>query len=406
MSRPRTQPTARGARARGPFAALAAVLVLALPLTSCGDDERPGGRVAASSGPASAPSTSPPAPIPPPSCAQQTLDRLDLRSRAGQLLMVGVAAADPVTDAGRLSGVPVGGVFLRGRSSAGIAAVGAAVAQLQAASALPLEVAVDQEGGLVQTLTGPGFDTVPTALAQGALPGETLRADVTSWAGQLRAAGITMDLAPVADTVPAGTGRANPPIGASDRQYGSDPARVAAAVGTVVRALQDAGVAATAKHFPGLGRVGLNTDTDVGATDPGTNPADPYLQPFAAAVDAGAAAVMVSSATYPQLDPGRLAVFSPTVLGLLRDQFRFDGVVVTDDLGQAVALSGVPVGQRAVDAVAAGVDVVLTVRTADAAPMSEALVVRATADPAFAARVGGSALRVLALKERFGLLTC
>jgi beta-N-acetylhexosaminidase len=400
MSRLRARPASRGAPARGPLATLGGVLLLALPLTACGQDEGTGGLAAASAAfPTAQPTT-------PPSCAQQTLDRLDLPSRAGQLLMVGVPAADPVAGVGQLSGVPVGGVFLHGRSSAGAAAVGAAVAQVQAASAVPLEVAVDQEGGLVQSLTGPGFDPVPTALAQGALPAGTLRADVTSWAGQLRAAGITMDLAPVADTVPAGTGKANPPIGASDRQYGSDPARVAAAVGTVVRALQDAGVAATAKHFPGLGRVRLDTDTDVGATDPETNATDPYLQPFAAAVDAGTAAVMVSSATYPQLDPGRLAVFSPAVLGLLRDQLRFDGVVITDDLGQAVAPSGVPVGQRAVDAVAAGVDVVLTVRTADAAPMSEALVGRATADPAFAARVGGSALRVLALKERFGRLTC
>jgi beta-N-acetylhexosaminidase len=395
MSRHRTRPAARGARAHGPLATLGAALLLALPLVSCGDDEGTDGRAAASSQPST-----------PPSCAQQTLDRLDLPSRAGQLLMVGVPAADPMAGVGQLSGVPVGGVFLRGRSSAGAAAVGAAVAQVQAAFALPLAVAVDQEGGSVQTLTGPGFDTVPTALAQGALPAGTLRAAVTSWAGQLRAAGITMDLAPVADTVPAGTAAANPPIGASDRQYGNDPARVAAAVGTVVRALQDAGVAATAKHFPGLGRVRLDTDTDVGATDPETNATDPSLQPFAAAVDAGTAAVMVSSATYPQLDPGRLAVFSPAVLGLLRDQLRFDGVVVTDDLGQAVELSDVPVSQRAVDAVAAGVDLVLTVRTADAAPMSGALADRATADPAFAARVDGSALRVLALKERFGLLTC
>jgi beta-N-acetylhexosaminidase len=321
MSRLRARPAARGAPARGPLATLGGVLLVALSLTACGQDEGTGGLAAASAAfPTAQPTT-------PPSCAQQTLDRLDLPSRAGQLLMVGV-------------------------------------------------------------------------------PAGTLRADVTSWAGQLRAAGITMDLAPVADTVPAGTGKANPPIGASDRQYGSDPARVATAVGTVVRALQDAGVGATAKHFPGLGRVRLDTDTDVGATDPETNATDPYLQPFAAAVDAGTATVMVSSATYPQLDPGRLAVFSPAVLGLLRDQLRFDGVVVTDDLGQAVELSDVPVGQRAVDAVTAGVDLVLTVRTADAAPMSGALADRATADSAFAARVDGSALRVLALKERFGLLTC
>jgi beta-N-acetylhexosaminidase len=115
---------------------------------------------------------------------------------------------------------------------------------------------------------------------------------------------------------------------------------------------------------------------------------------------------MVSSATYPQLDPASPAVFSPTVVGLLRDRLGFDGVVMSDDLGRAAAVSQVPVEQRAVDAVAAGVDVVLTVRTADAAPMAQALVDRATADPAFAGRVTGSAERVLALKERFGLLTC
>jgi beta-N-acetylhexosaminidase len=229
---------------------------------------------------------------------------------------------------------------------------------------------------------------------------------VAGWAAQLRSAGITMDLGPVADTVPAGTEADNPPIGAFDRQYGSDPAQVADAVTATVGGLQDAGVVATAKHFPGLGRVQVNTDTDVGATDPETSPADPFLAPFAAAVTAGTGAVMISSATYPQLDPDRLAVFSPAVLRLLRDQLGFDGVVITDDLGMAVALTGVPVGQRAVDAVAAGVDVVLTVSPADAAPMAQALADRAAADPTFAPRVRESAGRVLALKERFGLLTC
>jgi beta-N-acetylhexosaminidase len=181
---------------------------------------------------------------------------------------------------------------------------------------------------------------------------------------------------------------------------------VAAAVTAVVAGLQEAGVAATVKHFPGLGRVDVNTDTDTGAADPETSPTDPYLQPFAAAVDAGVAAVMVSSARYPQLDPDRSAVSSPAVLALLRDQLGFDGVVVSDDQGAAVEVSDVPVGQRAVDAVGAGVDVVLTIVPEDAATMTDALAERADVDPAFAERVDDSALRVLALKERFGLLTC
>jgi beta-N-acetylhexosaminidase len=183
-------------------------------------------------------------------------------------------------------------------------------------------------------------------------------------------------------------------------------ANAGSAVTIVVGALQEAGVVATVKHFPGLGRVQVNTDTDRGAVDPTTTRDDPFLGPFAAAVDAGAGAVMVSSATYPQLDPDAPALFSPAVLDLLRGQLGFDGVVISDDVGTAEALSLVPVVERAVRSVAAGVDVVLTVRPADAAPMAQALTERATADPAFAARVREAAGRVLTLKERFGLLRC
>jgi beta-N-acetylhexosaminidase len=320
--------------------------------------------------------------------------------------MVGVSVTDPVGSAAVLSGVAVGGLFLQGRSSAGVEAVGAAVAQLQAAAEIPLQIAVDQEGGLVQTLKGPGFDLVPTAVEQGRQQPAALRSATEAWAGQLHRAGITMDLGPVADTVPAGTAADNPPIGAVDRQYGSDPQAVAAAVTTVVRALQDAGVVATVKHFPGLGRVHVNTDTDLGAADPETSADDPFLAPFAAAVDAGVGAVMVSSATYPRLDPDSPALFSSAVLGLLRGQLGFDGVVISDDVGDAEAVSQTPVDQRAVQSVAAGVDVVLTVSPPDAVPMARALAARAATDAAFAGRVREAAGRVLALKERFGLLHC
>ena len=99
-------------------------------------------------------------------------------------------------------------------------------------------------------------------------------------------------------------------------------------------------------------------------------------------------------------------MFFPAVLGLLRGQLGFDGVVISDDVGHAEALSTTPVAQRAVDSVAAGVDVVLTVSPDDAVPMTQALAERAAADPGFADRVEEAAGRVLALKERFGLLTC
>jgi beta-N-acetylhexosaminidase len=376
-----------------------------LGLTACGGATPDGTAASPPSSPTSVPA-SPASPTPAPSCADRTLAGLSVDEQVGQLLMVGVPAADPASGTATPSGVPVGGLFLQGRSSADAASVAASVAQLQEGAAVPLQIAVDQEGGLVQTLQGSGFDRVPTAVEQGRQDPAALRTATTRWAGQLRDAGITMDLGPVADTVPAGTAADNPPIGAVDRQFGSDPQAVAAAVTTVVTALQDAGVVATAKHFPGLGRVRVNTDTDLGATDGETSPDDPFLVPFAAAVEAGVGAVMVSSATYPQLDPGSPALFSPAVLDLLRGQLGFDGVVMSDDVGDAEAVSQTPVAQRAVESVAAGVDVVLTVSPADAAPMAEALAERVGADEAFAARVRESAGRVLALKERFGLLTC
>jgi beta-N-acetylhexosaminidase len=374
-------------------------------VTGCGAEDP--GSASGSASTASAPSApSAPSSDPPPSCADQTLAALSPDQQVGQLLMVGVPATDPVAGAAELSGVGVGGLFLQGRSSAGADAVRSAVAQLQESAAIPVQIAVDQEGGLVQTLTGPGFDLIPTALEQGRQEPAALRSATAGWAVQLRDAGVTMDLGPVADTVPAGTEAENPPIGELDRQYGSDPRAVAGAVTTVVTALQDAGVVATVKHFPGLGRVRVNTDTDLGAADAETSPDDPFLAPFAAAVEAGVGAVMVSSATYPQLDPDSPALFSPAVLDLLRGQLGFDGVVISDDVGNAEAVSRTPLAQRAVESVAAGVDVVLTVSPSDAAPMARALADRAGADEAFAVRVTESAGRVLALKERFGLLSC
>lgn len=349
--------------------------------------------------------TASPAP-PPDACARAVLDTLDRPARVGQLLLIGVDVTDPGPDYAQVAAAQIGGVFLRGRSSQGAAAVRQAIAALQGqAGPVALQVAVDQEGGNVQTLRGPGFTDIPTATVQA---GQSDLAERTStWAAELAGAGITLDLSPVADVVPAGTEGLNPPIGASARQFGSDPAVVGPLVSTVVTAMIDAGLGTTVKHFPGLGRVRVNTDTSTGAVDDATTPEDAALVPFVAGIAAGTTAVMVSSASYPQLDPDRLAAFSaPIITGLLRGRLGFDGLVVSDDLGDAVAVAALPVGRRAVDFVAAGGDVVLSLVPAQAAPMGQALLARAQADPVFAAQVDASALRVLRAKQDAGLLDC
>jgi beta-N-acetylhexosaminidase len=182
---------------------------------------------------------------------------------------------------------------------------------------------------------------------------------------------------------------------------------VAAVVRTAVDASQKAGVLTTIKHFPGLGRTLVNTDTSTGSADAAVTPADPYLKPFAAGIAAGTTAVMVSSASYPKLDAKSIAPFSePIITGLLRKKMGFDGLVVSDDLGAAVAVKSVAVGDRAVRFVRAGGDLVLSVRPEDAAPMTAALLAEARASASFALRVSDAVTHVLAAKKRAGLPSC
>jgi beta-N-acetylhexosaminidase len=162
---------------------------------------------------------------------------------------------------------------------------------------------------------------------------------------------------------------------------------------------------ATAKHFPGLGRVRANPDIASGVTDPVTGPRDPYLEPFRTAVRAGVPVVMMSTAFYPRLDRTHPAAFSRTVIdGLLRRRLGFRGVVVSDDLGSARQVARYPYGVRAVRFLAAGGDLVLTVDPATLPAMHRAVLARTRSSPAFRQRVEQAALRVLRIKQRHGLL--
>lgn len=345
------------------------------------------------------------------SCAGAMAAAMSVEQRAGQVVMVGVPVTDPRSAVDVVRRSRLGGVFLAGRSTGSADALRGALRAVQEAAlrdvGVAVHIAVDQEGGKVQTLRGPGFGEIPSAVEQGGWDTATLRRRTGDWARGLAGAGVTLDLAPVADTVAAGTARDNPPIGAFDRQFGATADAVGADVQTVITAMQDSGLLATAKHFPGLGRVRHNTDTSAGAVDGTADAGDPNLAPFRTAVAAGTAAVMMSLARYPRLDPREPAVFSrPIVTDLLRGQLGFGGMVVSDDLGAAVAVQSVPVGERAVRFVAAGGDLVLSVRRADAGPMTGALAAEAHRAPAFAQRLTEAATAVLASKERLGMLDC
>jgi beta-N-acetylhexosaminidase len=300
----------------------------------------------------------------------------------------------------------VGSVILDGNNSSGVEAIGALTAQLQdlAPNYLGLFIATDQEGGLVQRLRGPGFTDIPAATEQGQEQPSQLQVQATVWGGALRAAGVNVDLGPVMDVVPVGFG-SNPPIGDLDRQFGSEPKAVASHGVAVVNGLRAAGVDATVKHFPGLGRVHGNTDTTAGVTDVVTTENDPFLAPFRAAIRANVPFVMVSTAIYSRIDPGTPAAFSRRIVtGMLRTELGYPGVVVSDDLGNAAAVAGYSVADRALDFLAAGGDMVLTVDASQIPAMTAAVLAKAERDPAFRALVDAAVLRVLTAKQNRGLL--
>jgi beta-N-acetylhexosaminidase len=348
-----------------------------------------------------------------PSRAEEVLAGLTLGQRVGQLLMVGGPATgvSPATTRA-ITDYHVGNAMLAGRSHRGLASTAAVSRALQglattsATGRVRLFVATDQEGGLVQVLNGPGFSDIPAALTQGTLSGAVLRRNASVWGRQLRVAGINVNLAPVLDTVPSPRSAAkNPPIGAFDREYGFTPEAVGSRGTAFVRGMRAAGVEATIKHFPGLGRVTANTDTTAGVTDRTTVPGDPYLRPFAQAISAGAPFVMMSSAYYPRIDPHHPAVFSRRVIGgMLRGDLRFTGVVISDDLANSRQIRSWAPGERAVRFLRAGGDLVLTVNADTIPAMYRAVLGQAQADPAFRRLVDEAALRVLTRKEAQGLL--
>jgi beta-N-acetylhexosaminidase len=270
-----------------------------------------------------------------------------------------------------------------------------------------LLVAADQEGGVVHQLRGEGFTRPPSAKDQAQMSPSELTRKARTWAEELKAAGVNVNLAPVTDTVPKAIGTANEPIGKWGRQYGSTPEAVSRASTAFLAGMLEGGVEGTLKHFPGLGRIRSNTDfSSTGITDTVATTDDPFLQPFADGIEAGAGLVMIASARYPKLDRKNPAMFSSAIVtGLLRERMGYDGVVITDDVN-AEALRDVSPGDRAVRVVDAGGDVVLTGAASDASAMLDALADAAGDDPAMAAKVDAAVTRVLTLKERMGLLPC
>jgi beta-N-acetylhexosaminidase len=338
---------------------------------------------------------------------------MTMAQRAGQLFAVGIAASPRSGVARAVKAYHFGSLLVGTTTTASlgelrqVTAADQALASATATAGVRFFIAADQEGGEVQRLQGPGFAAIPSAVTQGELAPGTLQQDAARWGSELKRAGVNLDLAPVMDVVPPGTAARNQPIGALRREFGTDPQTVASHGVAFLRGLRQAGVAATAKHFPGLGRVTGNTDLTAGVVDPVTAPGDPYLGSFQAAIDAGVPFVMVSLASYPRIDPSHLAVSSSRIMRtLLRERMHFGGVIISDDMGAAVAVASLSPAARAISFVAAGGDMILSESLPAAAAMDTAVLAKMKRDPAFRSVADSAVMRILAAKQAYNLLPC
>ena len=339
--------------------------------------------------------------------ASRAIATMSLDERAGQLIMAPMfAGGNPADLSALISTRHVGSVVLIGNWNNGTAAAKTAADALQsyAPSGNQLIVSTDQEGGQVQHLKGSGFDTMPSAVAQGQMSADTLRSSAKTWGGQLKQAGINVDLAPVLGTVQVKRS-SNAPIGALNRDFGLDSNGNAQHGIAFIEGMRDAGIGATVKHYPGLGAVTGNTDfTTEGILDTTTTLDGEEIGAFNTAIkQAKPAMVMMSLATYQRIDSSAPAAFSSRIIdGALRGSVGYDGVVISDSLS-AAAVSGIATKDLGVRLVDAGGDLACIGDTSYVTPILDGIIARAQSDPAFAKKVTASATRVMTLKYQMGL---
>jgi beta-N-acetylhexosaminidase len=369
VRRRRRRDAVRRRRLRLGVAALVAFVAGAVLGAGGGDDEPGRGRPAAASEPAQQ--------------ARAAVDRLSLEQQVGHMVILRFEGTQPpgyvrrAVRQGRVAGVIL---FRDNVVSPG--------QMRQLTRALPgAIVCVDQEGGDVRTLSW----AAPAGTAAEQEAAGTVREDARSGARDLKAAGVNVTLAPVAD-VPSVDGAA-----LAGRAFSSDPEDAARAVTEAIEGWHDGGVATTVKHFPGLGGATVNTDDGPATIKRSEAELEADLAPFKAAIAAGTEYVMTGHATYPALDGLHIASQSPAIIdGLLRHDLGFDGVVMTDSLEAAAVQAVGDVEEAAVASAQAGVDLILTTGRGSYIHVYRALLAKARQDPEFRRRVRASAARVLA----------
>ena len=340
------------------------------------------------------------APAPP---GLEIMSRMSLPQLCGQLLVVGFEGTTLPSDlAAALSAGLRAGVILFRRNLPNIEAAWSLCRELCGACdpALPPLISVDQEGGRVTRLPQPAR-ALPSMRSLGALKDVNLVQRAASIVARgLAVVGFNCNFAPVLD-VDSNPG--NPVIG--DRSFSSDPHLVAHLGLAFARGLSKGGVLACGKHFPGHGDTVLDSHLDLPTVDRSRDRLERVeLLPFREAVAQSIDALMTAHVAYPALDPSNTpATLSPLIVTeLLRKQWGYHGLVVSDDVGMKALSAKYSAEASAKLAVRAGCDIVLLCHNgAEVDRVLDSLVNEAESDPAFSARIWEGAQRSLTARYRY-----
>ena len=291
-----------------------------------------------------------------------TLDLSEVNPRIGQLFMVGMPGSQMDEDTRDLiRDYNVGGVILFSRNVEGPMQLTNLCQDLQDTAmefhGLPLILAIDQEGGRVSRLKEP-FTQFPgnTAMAQDTNPLEKAMEFGRITAKELQLVGINMNFAPVLDVQ-----RGEPDKHLRGRIFGKDVKMVSRLGKTVVKSLQEHGILAVAKHFPGLGRSSVDPHFELPRIELDMKEIEEVnLPPFQAAINVCVSGIMTSHAIYPALDSERPATLSSAILTqLLRERMGFEGLIITDDLEMGAIAKHWGIAEGATAAFEAGADILL-----------------------------------------------
>ena len=366
---------------------------------------------AATAAAACAPIAKPPGPVTSGSRTAKLLASMSPAARAGQLMSVAFHGTKitPALEA-MIRGRGVGGVILYAENFAGEAAqLKTLIADLSRiaseATVVPLFFSIDQEGGAVVRI-GHGATILPGSMALAATPdpADSIRKAVAITARDLRALGVNFELAPDADV----NNEARNPI-ILNRSFGSDPERVASHVTVATKAFADAKLLACVKHFPGHGATTTDSHTGLPLLDVDRARLDSVeLVPFKAAIAAGTPAIMSAHIRIPALDPTPdlpVTLSRKVMTDLLRTQLGFDGLLVTDDLEMGALTQTRSESQAGYEAFLAGADFLLFRFDENAQTDGHDRLTRGiTSDQVALTRSSDSVARILAVKERFGIL--